>query len=210
MKKTALLAALTALLFLAACGAASSQEPDSQVLSSMGASSASSSASSKAASSGSTASSASGKTSRAKTAVLNMVVEGDSEPVPATLYVGDGYSLYVPDEGWSKSAGENSVTWISTDNELVGLSVTKFEGVSAADARAQYVENSGFIFEDQLENGIDEPLAGWDEDGDNLELMIAQNGGSVYIVAWTYPAEAAEGFGARLGQIANTFETEKQ
>lgn len=33
---------------------------------------------------------------------LVMEVEGQTEEVPATLYEGEGYSIYIPDEGWTK------------------------------------------------------------------------------------------------------------
>ena len=29
---------------------------------------------------------------------------------------------------------------------------------------------------------------------------------TVFLISWTYPAEAEEGFGARLAQITDTFE----
>ena len=54
--------------------------------------------------------------------------------------------------------------------------------------------------------GLGDPLTGMDEDGDFLSFMAAQSAdGAVTVISWEYPA-AAEGFGARLTQIANTFE----
>lgn len=32
---------------------------------------------------------------------LTFFVEGEEEALPATLYVGDGYFLYIPDEDWT-------------------------------------------------------------------------------------------------------------
>lgn len=37
---------------------------------------------------------------RAEQVDLTFFVEGEEEALPATLYVGDGYSLYIPDEDW--------------------------------------------------------------------------------------------------------------
>ena len=37
---------------------------------------------------------------RAEHVDLTFFVEGEEEALPATLYVGDGYSLYIPDEDW--------------------------------------------------------------------------------------------------------------
>ena len=49
-------------------------------------------------------------------------------------------------------------------------------------------------------------MTGVDEDGDHLSFMLAEGAGTVYVISWEYPAEAAEGFGVRLEQIAGTFE----
>ena len=72
---------------------------------------------------------ASGHTSdRSQTTVLEITVEGETERVPATLYTGSGYSIYIPDEGWKVGTGENSVSWTSTDNDRVRFSVTSVTG----------------------------------------------------------------------------------
>ena len=54
-------------------------------------------------------------------------VEGTEEPVPATLYIGQGYSIYIPDEGWrlekDMDDGIPEDTWESTVNPDVELRV---------------------------------------------------------------------------------------
>ena len=55
---------------------------------------------------------------RAEQVDLTFFVEGEEEALPATLYVGDGYSLYIPDEDWDgpEQSTENGVptdTWVS-------------------------------------------------------------------------------------------------
>ena len=62
------------------------------------------------------------------------------------------------------------------------------------------------MFEDLLGGELGDPLTGVDEDGDHLSFMLAEGAGTVYVISWEYPAEAAEGFGVRLEQIAGTFE----
>lgn len=175
-----------------------------------GSGSSSSEAAQSAAGSGAAASSeagsASAETSRAATSVIDFFIEGETESVPAKLYVGSGYSLYVPSEGWTVSKGDGRVTWISNDNESVGFSITTYKNTTAATARSAYITDSGFEFEDLNGGEFGDPLLGWDEDGDALGIMSAEKNGTVYIIAWTYPEEATEGFGARLQQIAQTFE----
>ena len=54
---------------------------------------------------------------RADQVDLTFFVEGEEEALPATLYVGDGYSLYIPDEDWdgpeqSTESGVPTDTWV--------------------------------------------------------------------------------------------------
>ena len=58
----------------------------------------------------------------------------------------------------------------------------------------------------KVADGVVFMLTGVDEDGDHLSFMLAEGAGTVYVISWEYPAEAAEGFGVRLEQIAGTFE----
>lgn len=111
-------------------------------------------------------------------AVLVMEVEGQTEEVPATLHEGEGYSIYIPDEGWVKTAGElpkGAVDqWASAYNSEVTLTICNSE------ADEQWVES-----QKQMIDYIQES--------------------NTYIVYMAYPDEAAEGFGARLPVISATF-----
>ncbi|WP_312940359.1 hypothetical protein [Oscillibacter sp.] len=169
MKKPLLLAAALCLaLALSACG----QNPPA----------AGSSGSSAAVSSGVASSETPGNSdsqpSRDAHTVLTMEVEGQAEEVPATLYEGEGYSIYIPDEGWVKNSGElpkGAVDqWVSADNSEVTLTIC------GSEADEQWVENQKRVIEGVQESGA-------------------------YTVYMAYPDEAAEGFGARLPVIAETF-----
>ena len=58
---------------------------------------------------------------------LTIMVEGTEEAVPATLYIGQGYSIYIPDEGWrlekDMEDGVPEEKWESTVNGDVELRV---------------------------------------------------------------------------------------
>ena len=59
---------------------------------------------------------------------------------------------------------------------------------------------------DLMGGSPDDPLTGTNEKGEYLSFFVAAGGGAdSYAVSWRYPAEAAEGFGARLPTIAETF-----
>ena len=146
---------------------------------------------------------------REETTELAFTVEGETELIPVTLYIGQGYSIYIPSEGWRLEKwvddGIPEDTWESIVNDDVELTVSHYAGKTTMEARDAFVRDEDYVFEDLMGGELGDPLTGMDEDGDYLSFMVAQGADAVYVISWEYPAEAAEGFGARLGQIANTF-----
>lgn len=146
--------------------------------------------------------------------VLEMTVEGETEEVPAVLFIGQGYSLYIPEEGWRHEKdlddGTAEDTWESTLNGEAELEVRQYPvypDCTLEAVKAAFVEDRDYVFEDLMGGSLGDPLTGVDEDGDFLSFMAAEGAdGTVYVISWEYPAEAAEGFGTRLAQIANTFQ----
>lgn len=148
---------------------------------------------------------------REQTAELEFHLEGETETVPATLYIADGYSLYVPDKGWKMESdmedGIRADHWESTVNDEVELSVYYYADVSAMVAKERFMKSSGYVFADGLGGELGDPFYGTDDEGDVLQFMVAEGvHGTTYVIAWEYPEMAAEGFGVRLGVIADTFE----
>ena len=146
---------------------------------------------------------------REETTELAFTVEGETELIPVTLYIGQGYSIYIPSEGWRLEKwvddGIPEDTWESIVNDDVELTVSHYAEKTTMEARDAFVRDEDYVFEDLMGGELGDPLTGMDEDGDYLSFMVAQGADTVYVISWEYPAEAAEGFGARLGQIANTF-----
>ena len=147
---------------------------------------------------------------REETTELAFTVEGETELIPVTLYIGQGYSIYIPSEGWRLEKwvddGIPEDTWESIVNDDVELTVSHYAGKTTMEARDAFVRDEDYVFEDLMGGELGDPLTGMDEDGDYLSFMVAQGADAVYVISWEYPAEAAEGFGARLGRIADTFE----
>lgn len=146
--------------------------------------------------------------SRDETTDLRFMVEGMEELVPATLYIGQGYSIYVPNEGWRLEEDINEGiqidTWESVINDDVELSVLHL-GERTLDQAQDWIitEEEDFIFtEDEQGN-----LLGTDrEDQKNIAVIFYSADNAMYAVQYTYPIEATEGFGTRLSVIASTFE----
>ena len=147
---------------------------------------------------------------RAARTDLIFSVEGNEEAIPAELYSGTGYSLYIPAEGWTgpqtRTDGGISVdTWVSLDSRDIALAVSYYEGNPSAEARDAFAQSSGYTFEGLMGGEAGDPLIGTDTNGNCLAFVVHEGSGGAYAVSWRYPAEAAEGFGARLPVIAETF-----
>ena len=132
--------------------------------------------------------------------------------VPATLYIGQGYSIYIPDEGWrlekDMDDGIPEDAWESTVNHDVELRVLHLGEKTLEQAKAWVMaEEDDYRLIEDKQGGLD----GTDEhDREVLEVRFYPSGSQMYAVLYEYPMEAAEGFGARLGQIAETFDTSFQ
>lgn len=128
--------------------------------------------------------------------IAGLFVEGLTEEVPSTLFIGDGFSLYVPDEGWEKTWVSG---WQSTDHPEVEIRVETHTGKSIEEV-AQSI--SGYA----LGSLNDGEAWGSGEDGQCLYLRILEGPGDrVYAVLGEYPEEE-EGFGACLEAIGRSVE----
>lgn len=135
---------------------------------------------------------------------LELWVEGEAEKVPATLFQGEGYSLYLPDGEWEQTgslgeeadcfaaAAEPRVTlWIRPDR--TGLDLEQAYDALWAEGYSQSDDNDSF-FARTAEGQV------------QCQYVTAGESG-VWYVAWSYPdtTEHLEGWGSRLPQLAATF-----
>jgi len=139
---------------------------------------------------------------------LIMTLEGMEEKVPATLYVGQtgdgGYSLYIPSEGWTNTQDD---CWSPDVNTDVSLEI-RFDGGMTAEQASAELTRSGSGYElygfTEQEPGI---YRGHDKEQSlTVQLRLAEASDGTYEIWQIYPDEAAEGFGARLGFLADTFQ----
>ena len=146
---------------------------------------------------------------RPATTDLEFLLEGQPETVPATLYIGQGYSLYIPNEGWrledrDRDDGVLEETWESTLNDDVELQVLNLGDRSLEQAQAWVkAEEDDYALQEDKQGG----LWGTDpEDRQQMEVRFHTADGAAYAVVYTYPETAAEGFGSRLSVLADTFQ----
>lgn len=150
-------------------------------------------------------------TGRPASGTIDMTVEGQTERVAATLYSGDGYSLYIPNEGWrcDTDPEDREVSWESTRNDDAQLTVRVWPGMGsgAADALFDAFQKTEDDFSFAVKDGV---LVGRENrDGGTMMVVYPHlSGADAYTVAIEYPDAAAEGFDSRLAAMAATFRTE--
>ncbi len=129
------------------------------------------------------------------TTTLIFSKEGEQEEKQATLAVGNGYSLYLPDdEQWHLSAPD---LWTTDISEQVTLWITHFEGESV-DSVNQKLEGDGYAEDDSYK--------WWKQDGDliyHVEQKVFEN--DVWGIFYSYPVDFEDGWGREFPVIANTF-----
>lgn len=129
-----------------------------------------------------------------RTNTLTFLKEGEEEHKQATLAVGDGYSIYLPDGEWQQS---DTDMWTAAVNEQVHLWVMHYED-KTIEAVGQELTDDGYVTE---EDGSRQK-----QEGDLLNhALLKQTESDVWGVFYCYPAEAEEGWGRELPVIADTF-----
>lgn len=123
--------------------------------------------------------------------ILTIMKEGEPEEKQASLAVGDGYSLYLPDGEWQM---EESGGWQAVVNEDVRLWTAHFESVSQAE---QALMAEGYQ--------ADEDILAKQEGEILYKVKIYEGEQEAWCIFYCYPMEAEEGWGRELPVIADTF-----
>ena len=133
---------------------------------------------------------------------LTFYVEGMEERAMATLYAGDGYSLYIFDENWVYYLDDGHPVWESRLNPDVKLSVIHLKDMPQSVAQGWVRHRfEGFDLLEDNRGG----LGGTNSEGIIADVRLISSEDDVYAVCRVYPLEAAEGFGTRLAVMADTF-----
>lgn len=205
MKHTLLAAALAAALLLAGCAAGSAPVSSSSAPASSAPESAASPASSEAAS-------APEAEARPAATALPLWIEGAEETVPATLFTGEGYSLYLPDGEWTQTAQASRAdctadVFTAAYNDAVTLRVQpNYNGLLYGDVTLEdayeALLSSGYSQSDDNDHMFARSV-----EGTVTCQYVTEADGVVWYVSWSYPdtTEYLEGWGSRLPQIAATF-----
>lgn len=144
-------------------------------------------------------------------------VEGTAETVRASLFVGDGYSIYLPDGEWrqflqSSRTADSFVAdaFAATSNEAVTLVIQpNYNSLPHGDMTLEEAYDA-LLSEGYNQSDDNDHLFSQSADGTTTCQYVTESGGVVWYVAWSYPdtPEYTEGWGSRLPQIAATFEAD--
>ena len=144
---------------------------------------------------------------------IQITVQSKTEIQPVKLHVGQGYSIYITEEGWrlDQDLEDGRIiedTWESTAHgHDAELKVSIYPGVTADTAKARFAaEEDDYLFESQLTGDWGDPMRGRDEvDKEMLHFMVVERNEDAYVISWHYDDQVADLYGAQLRQMADTF-----
>lgn len=147
---------------------------------------------------------------RAKTMELKFYPGTKPEILSLTLYLGKGYSIYIPNEGWrleqmsypNKYPSFEDV-WVSTINDDAYIKVGYFPDKSPKAVRSLIVDQEkDYHLAETKQGGL---LGKSDDEKKLLEVFMDDVKNGTFVVSYHYPVAASEKFGSRLSVIADTF-----
>lgn len=133
-------------------------------------------------------------------AVLKVMMEGEMNEIPATLFVGEGYSIYLTDGDWQQYAPD---AWAgAVDGQLVLNGQVQFWIAHYEDKTADQVKAE--LAGDGYTSGNSDMIK--QESGVIYKVRLNEFENDVWGVFYCYPVgEAEEGWGALLPVIVDTF-----
>ena len=131
--------------------------------------------------------------------VLKIMREGEMDEISATLFAGEGYSIYLTDGDWQQHAPD---AWSGAFegqivlNGQVQLWITHYEDKTADQVKGE-LESDGYTSENSDMTK---------QEGEVIyKVRLNELENNVWGVNYCYPVEAEEGWGALLPLIADTF-----
>lgn len=139
---------------------------------------------------------------------LEIWVEGEPEKVTATLFQGEGYSLYLPDGEWVQTSSmsgeqpEEADLFAAAANSQVTLSVRPDRSGQDLERAYDALWAEGYNQSDDNDHFFARTMEGQVQ----CQYVIAGES-RVWYVAWSYPdtSEYLEGWGSRIPQLMPGF-----
>ncbi|MDE6389144.1 MAG: M56 family metallopeptidase [Lachnospiraceae bacterium] len=144
------------------------------------------------------------------TTTLTFFLEGEPEEETAELYVGNGYSIYIPNQSpypedenvpvWEQTPTD---TWVYAYNNRIRFWIERHESMNIEEMEKELADTQGFIIDNESLSGRLEMAK---QDADLLtRVRLMESSDVVWCIFYSYPEEAIEGAGARIPIIIDTF-----
>ena len=131
--------------------------------------------------------------------VLKIMREGEMDEMPATLFTGEGYTIYLTDGDWQQhtpDAWSGAFDGQIVLNGQVRLWITHYEDKTVDQVKGE-LESDGYTSENSDMTK---------QEGEVIyKVRLNEFENDVWKVSYCYPIEAEEGWGALLPLIADTF-----
>lgn len=134
--------------------------------------------------------------------ILPIIKNGETASVPATLYEGSHYSIYIPDDSWIvQSQDDDGGKWVSCTEINTAVEVATYVGQLPDEIYESIVlTHEGYDFE-ELDDSLH--FAGYDDFVEsNVEVWMAQ-ANDYTILLWTEYAYGADDAKAEIEAIAS-------
>lgn len=145
---------------------------------------------------------------RPETMDMEFFLEGMPVTVPASLFVGQNYSMYITDQEdlpgaeWILTQDGHTDTWTFEYNPATQMAVSYYPGQSAEEVRSLLMaQESDYALGQDKQGG----LLGKSSQG-YLDIRIHELADGCFALSSRYPTEAAEGSGVRMSVMMSTFE----
>ncbi len=135
----------------------------------------------------------------AETTILTVMKEGEGEEIPATLYVGDGYSIYLTDNDWQQyepDAWQGIVKGEPALNGQVKMEIRYFAGETYAQIQERLL-GEGYEAEDAWFGRLENDMV--------YKIRLYETASGTWGVSCSYIQEAEEGWGRTIRAMAETF-----
>lgn len=140
---------------------------------------------------------------RPETGELALLLEGTEEHLPVNLWQGEGFSVYLPAEGWEQD--EENV-WRPEEQPEVAFFVRTYEETGEQELwqrLARDFASYGFLPPE------DDVCVGYDAvNAMTMWVRLAEESGVCYAVCAQYPTESSGEYGDCLQRLAETFEAD--
>ena len=130
--------------------------------------------------------------------------EGNETALETDLFIGQGYSIYIPKTGWNRQQvdyhGNRVDRWVCDQNENTWMRIIRLAGDSErAEKFMRETKSDWNFFLDKRGNLYGE------KDGMVMNVSFYQAEVETFVIIRTYPQEAYEGWGRMLSVLEDTF-----